>query len=121
MNAINLAEKFEKISEYWHPHVVAEANGQHIRLAKLSGEFIWHNHAEEDELFLVIKGQLKVHFRDKIETVSEGEILVIPKGVDHMPVAEDEVLLVNITAAQTSHTGSVRSDVTVEIKDMPRL
>ena len=121
MSAINLAEKFAMITDHWHPHVIAEANGQHIRLAKLSGEFVWHNHEAEDELFLVVKGQLKVHFRDKIETVSEGEILVIPKGVDHMPVAENEVLLVNITAAQTSHTGSVKSDITVEIKDMPRL
>jgi mannose-6-phosphate isomerase-like protein (cupin superfamily) len=121
MQTINLMEKFNLISQYWHPHIAAEANGQHIRLAKLKGDFVWHSHAHEDELFIVIKGTLTVHFKDKIETITEGEMLVIPKGVEHKPEAKEEVLLVNITKAETSHTGATNADITVDISDMPRI
>ncbi len=121
MNTVNLADKYAKFSSHWTPHVVAEANGQHVRLAKLKGEFVWHSHAEEDELFIVVKGTLKVRFRDREETVSEGELLVIPKGVEHMPFAEEEVLLINITKAETTHTGTTTSDITVPIEDMKRI
>jgi len=119
MHTVNLAEKYAKFSTHWHPHVVAEANGQHVRLAKLKDEFVWHSHADEDELFIVIKGTLTVKFRDREETVSEGELLVIPRGVEHMPVAEEEVYLINITKAETTHTGSTVADITVQIEDMP--
>lgn len=119
MHTVNLAEKFAKFSTYWHPHVVAQANGQHVRLAKLKNEFVWHCHADEDELFIVVKGTLTVKFRDREETVSEGELLVIPRGVEHMPVAEEEVHLINITKAETTHTGSTSAGITVDIKDMP--
>lgn len=121
METINLQKKFDQISTHWHPHVVAEANGQHIRLAKLKDEFVWHSHAEEDELFIVIKGTLTVQFRDRSEQVSEGEMLVIPRGVEHRPVAEEEVLLVNITQAGTTHTGSTESEITVPLSQMPRI
>ncbi len=119
MHTVNLAEKYAEFSTHWHPHVVAEANGQHVRLAKLKDEFVWHSHADEDELFIVIKGTLTVKFRDWEETVSEGELLVIPRGVEHMPVAEEEVYLINITKAETTHTGSTDADITVQIEDMP--
>ncbi len=121
MHTINLADKYAQFSTYWNPHVVAEANGQHVRLAKLKGEFVWHSHAEEDELFIVVKGTLKVHFRDREEIVSEGELLVIPRGVEHMPVAEEEVYLINITKAETTHTGSTETDITVPVEDMRRI
>lgn len=121
MNTINLADKFAQFSTYWNPHVVAEANGQHVRLAKLKDEFVWHSHADEDELFIVVKGTLKVCFRDREEIVSEGELLVIPRGVEHMPVAEEEVYLINITKAETTHTGSIEADITVPIEDMKRI
>ncbi len=120
MSAVNIAEKFGGITKHWFPHIVAEANGQHVRLAKLKDEFVWHSHADEDELFIVVKGTLQVHFRDRVETVNEGELLVIPKGVEHKPVAEEEVLLINITKAEAKHTGDVESDVTVDIQKMPR-
>jgi len=121
MHTVNLAEKFAKFSTYWHPHIVAEANGQHVRLAKLKNEFVWHRHEEEDELFIVVKGTLTVKFRDREEIVSEGELLVIPKGVEHMPMAKEEVHLINITKAETTHTGSTRGDITVPIDEMPTI
>ncbi|MFT6556430.1 MAG: mannose-6-phosphate isomerase-like protein (cupin superfamily) [Sneathiella sp.] len=121
VKSVNLMEKFGQVNGYWRPHLVAEANGQHVRLAKLKNEFVWHSHEQEDELFIVIKGTLTVHFRDRDEIVKEGELLVIPKGVEHMPEAQDEVLLVNITKAETTHTGDTQSDMTVKIDEMPRL
>ncbi len=121
METINLLEKFNQISKHWHPHVVAEANGQHIRLAKLKDEFVWHSHAEEDELFIVFRGTLTVEFRDRTVQVGEGELLVIPRGVEHRPVADKEVLLVNITQAGTTHTGSTESEITVPLSQMPRI
>jgi len=120
MQAVNIEKKFRNIDKYWFPHVVAEANGQHVRLAKLKDEFVWHSHADEDELFIVVKGTLQVHFRDRIETVREGELLVIPKGEEHKPVAEEEVLLINITKAEAKHTGDTETDITVAIEDMPK-
>lgn len=120
MQVINIEKKFEDIDKFWYPHIVAEANGQHVRLAKLKDEFVWHSHAEEDELFIVVKGVLHVHFRDRVETIREGELLVIPKGVEHKPVADEEVLLINITKAEAKHTGDVDSEITVSLDDMPR-
>lgn len=121
MHTINLAEKYDQFSTHWHPHIVAESNGQHVRIAKLKGEFVWHSHADEDELFIVVKGTLTVRFRDREEIVSEGELLVIPRGVEHMPMAEEEVFLINITKAETKHTGATDADITIDIADMAKI
>ena len=119
MDTINIADKFAGVDAYWKPHVAAEANGQHVRLAKLKGEFVWHSHDEEDDLFIVVRGRLTVRFRDRDVTVSEGEMLVIPRGVEHMPVAAEEVHLVNITKAETTMTGNVDSNRAIPVSELP--
>ena len=113
MNKINLEEKFGLFTELWSPKIVAELNGQHVKIAKLQGEFEWHHHELEDELFWVIKGHLLVHFRDRIEELNPGEILVIPKGVEHKPEAPEEVHLLMFEPAGTLNTGEAASDRTV--------
>lgn len=115
--AINLREKLALIPEPWQPHIVAELNGQHVKLAKLKGEFIWHHHEAEDELFLVLKGTLAMHYRDKVVTVKEWECIVVPKGVEHKPVAAEEVHVLLFEPVDTLNTGNVRDQRTV---DAPR-
>ncbi len=105
MDAININQKFGLISNHWQPHIVGELNGQHVKLAKLKGEFVWHSHEYEDELFLVVKGCLKIAFRDKIVTLNEGEFTIVPKGVEHKPVAEDEVHVLLFEPKSTVNTG----------------
>ena len=121
MDTINIADKFAQVNGYWKPHVAAEANGQHVRFARLKGEFVWHSHDEEDELFIVVKGRLTVRFRDRDVTVSEGEMLVIPRGVEHMPVADEEVHLINITKAETTMTGNVESDLAIPVSELQKV
>lgn len=111
---IDLRAKLALIPGPWQPHIVAELNGQHVKLAKLKGEFIWHHHEAEDELFLVLKGTLVMHFRDKMVTVKEGECIVVPKGVEHKPVAEREVHVLLFEPAGTLNTGNIRSERTIE-------
>ncbi|KAA3647870.1 MAG: cupin domain-containing protein [Chloroflexi bacterium] len=106
MNAINLANKFSLFDEHWSPKIIGELNDSHVKLAKLQGEFIWHHHDDEDELFLVVKGRLLMKFRDKDEWVNEGEFIIVPKSVEHKPVAEEEVHLVLIEPKTTTNTGS---------------
>ncbi|MGB3466700.1 MAG: cupin domain-containing protein [Cyclobacteriaceae bacterium] len=89
MKVINIEEKFSKFTDQWSPKIVSELNGQQVKLAKLEGEFVWHSHEHEDELFMVFKGILKMHFRDKTVTVKPGEFITVPKGVEHCPVAEN--------------------------------
>lgn len=113
MDKINLTEKFNLFSEHWTPKIVAELNGQHVKIAKLLGEFEWHQHENEDELFWIVKGKLLVHFRDKSVELSPGEILVIPKGVEHKPEAPEEVHLVMFEPVGTVNTGETESDRTV--------
>ena len=113
MDKINLTEKFNLFSEHWTPKIVAELNGQHVKIAKLLGEFEWHQHENEDELFWIVKGKLLVHFRDKSVELSPGEILVIPKGVEHKPEAPEEVHLVMFEPVGTVNTGEIESDRTV--------
>lgn len=117
MEPINIAEKFNLFNDHWSPKIVAELNGQQIKLAKVKGEFVWHNHQDEDELFFVVKGQLKIMFEDKTATINEGEMLVVPKGVEHKPVAEEEVLLMLFEPKATKHTGEVESELTVRKYD----
>ena len=114
MHTINLNEKFALFTDHWSPKVIGELNGQHVKLAKVKGEFVWHDHANEDEMFLVIKGQLKIEFRDRTEVINEGEMLIVPRGVEHNPVAEEEVWLMLFEPAETKHTGDVEHEMTVK-------
>ena len=111
---INLAEKLARFDEHWSPRVIAELNGQHVKLAKLHGEFVWHHHADEDELFLVLSGQLRMELRDGVEIVRPGELIVIPRGVEHRPCADEEVTVLLFEPAGTLNTGNVRSERTVD-------
>jgi len=111
---VNLAEKFSRFSEHWQPKVVGELNGQQVKLAKLLGPFDWHHHEAEDELFLVVKGRLTMELRDKTVELLPGEFLIVPRGVEHRPVAEQEVEVVLFEPASTLNTGNVRSERTVE-------
>ncbi len=112
MNVINIIDKFSLFNEHWTPKIVGQLNGQDVKLAKLKGEFVWHNHKGEDELFLIIQGTLKIEFRDKIITLTEGEMLIIPKGVDHKPIAEHEVLVLLFEPSTIKHTGEVKHELT---------
>jgi mannose-6-phosphate isomerase-like protein (cupin superfamily) len=113
-NPVNLSEKLASISDYWNPKVVGELHGQEVKLAKVKGDFIWHHHENEDELFLVLKGVLRLEFRDGSVTLEPGEIYVVPRGVEHRPVAQEEVHLLMFEPASTLNTGNVRSDLTVD-------
>lgn len=118
INEINIHEKFDQITEYWTPKIVGELNGQYIKLAKVKGEFVWHSHQEEDELFMIIKGTLIMDFRDKTTVSKTGEILIIPKGVEHRPRTEDEeVWIMLFEPKATKHTGEIKHEKTVENLD----
>jgi mannose-6-phosphate isomerase-like protein (cupin superfamily) len=104
---INLAEKFGRFHDQWSPKIVADVNDAQVKVAKVQGEFVWHAHADEDELFLVIKGTLRIELRDGAVTLGPGELVVIPKGVEHRPVAEEEVHLVLVEPRAIRHTGEV--------------
>ena len=110
---IVLAEKFARFSEHWKPKIVGELNGQHVKLAKFQGEFIWHHHQHEDELFLVVRGSFRMEFRDRTVTVGEGEMLIVPRGVEHRPVADEEVWVMLFEPAGTLNTGSAGGARTV--------
>ena len=114
MSVINIQEKFKLFSELWTPKKIGELNGQQILLAKIKGEFIWHAHEHEDELFMIIKGSLMIEFRDKTIKLNEGEIYIIPKGVEHKPIAQEEVHVLLFEPLDIKHTGNVMADVTVE-------
>ncbi len=114
MDKINLLEKFAKFSDQWQPKIIAELNGQHLKLAKLQGIFVWHHHPGEDELFLVVQGQLLIQFRDGGVLLEPGEMVVVPAGVEHRPVAEQEAWVMLLEPAGTSNTGNVRNERTVE-------
>jgi mannose-6-phosphate isomerase-like protein (cupin superfamily) len=107
--AINFQEKLSKISEHWSPRIIAQMNDYHFKIAKVQGEFIWHDHPETDEVFVVLKGQLKIHFRDGKVVLNEGEMFVVPKGVEHKPVAEQECHILLVEPAGTVNTGEVVS------------
>ena len=110
---INLKSKFQKIKEHWSPKIIGELNGQLVKLAKVKGDFIWHQHKNEDELFLVTKGTLFMDFRDRTEIVNEGEIIIVPKGVEHRPRTEnEEVHILLFEPATTINTGSIINDKT---------
>lgn len=113
METVNLAEKFGLFTDYWSPKIAGELNDLYLKLAKLKGEFVWHHHEHEDELFLVVKGRLLIKLRDRDIWLSQGEFVVIPKGVEHMPVAEEEVHVLLIEPKTTLNTGNIENERTV--------
>src|ERR671933_2937029 len=113
MDKVNLAEKLNLFSDHWNPRIVGELNGQQVKLVKFRGPFVWHHHAGEDELFLVVKGRFRMEFRDRHVWLEEGEFLIVPRGVEHRPVAEEEVHVVLFEPASTLNTGNVRNERTV--------
>jgi mannose-6-phosphate isomerase-like protein (cupin superfamily) len=114
IEVINLAQKFSLFQEYWHPRIAGELNDSYVKLVKLKGEFVWHRHENEDELFLVVKGKLIIKLRDRDLEIDEGEFVVIPKGVEHLPVAEQEVNVILLELKTTLNTGNVQNERTVE-------
>lgn len=113
MDKVNLAEKFAKISEYWKPYIAAELNGQLVKLDKLKGEFVWHHHENEDEMFLVVKGKFRIEFRDKVVQLQEGEFIVVPRGIEHRPVADEEAWILLFEPGTTLNTGNVVNERTL--------
>lgn len=114
---VSLNAKFARFQDQWSPKVVGELNGQQVKLTKLQGAFIWHAHEHEDELFLVHRGRLRIELRDRVVELSAGEFLIVPRGVEHRPVADEEVEVVLFEPAGTLNTGNVRSERTVEELD----
>jgi len=111
---VNIAEKLTHINDYWNPRIVGELNGQHVKLVKAKGEFTWHKHDNEDEMFLVVKGEFTMQLRDKTIVLTPGEFVIIPKGVEHRPVANNEVEIMLFEPASTLNTGEVRNEFTRE-------
>lgn len=114
MEVINVAQKLSTIDDHFHPRIVAELNGQMVKLVKFKGEFVWHHHEQEDELFYVVNGYFDMEFRDKTVTVHAGEFLVVPRGVEHRPVAHEEVEIMLFEPADTLNTGNVTNELTVQ-------
>jgi mannose-6-phosphate isomerase-like protein (cupin superfamily) len=113
METVNLSEKFSRFSDYCNPRVIGQVNDCHVKAVKLKGEFLWHHHDNEDELFLVVKGTLRMKFRDREAVVREGEFVVVPRGVEHCPVADQEVHIVLIEPKSTLNTGNITNERTV--------
>lgn len=111
---VNLRDKLARLQETWSPRVVGALNGQEVKLAKLQGEFVWHQHESEDELFLVLQGHLELHLRDRVVELDPGEFFIVPRGVEHKPVAREEVHVLLLEPAGTLNTGNLRNDRTVD-------
>ena len=112
MKKINISQKLAQFKDHWNPRIIGELNHQHVKLAKLKGEFIWHKHDDEDEMFLVLKGTLKIEFRDRTETIHENEIIIVPKGVEHKPIADQEVSIMLFEPVTTINTGALENEHT---------
>ncbi|WP_321375552.1 cupin domain-containing protein [uncultured Draconibacterium sp.] len=117
MEKVNIKNKLSLFSDYWSPKIIGELNGQYVKLCKLKGEFVWHKHDNEDEMFYVIDGLLKIEFRDKTISIDKGEFLIVPKGVEHKPIAEKEVSAMVFEPVSTLNTGDTKGDFTVEKLD----
>ena len=113
MDVVNIADKLRLFQDHWNPRIVGELNGQHVKLAKFQGEFVWHQHSDEDEMFLVLSGRFRMEYRDRHVCVETGEFLIVPRGVEHRPVAEEEVAVMLFEPATTRHTGDTESELTV--------
>lgn len=118
---VSLAEKLASFSEHWVPKVVGELNGQYVKVVKFQGEYVWHHHAYEDELFLVIDGQIDIHFRDRVVSLRPGEFCIVPRGVEHKPVAAKEASVLLFEPASTRNTGNVDHGYTIEAQDLERI
>lgn len=114
---VNIAQKLSLFSEHWSPKIVGELNGQHVKLVKLKGEFVWHKHDAEDEMFFVIKGTLKMEYRDRTIVINENEFLIVPHGVEHRPVADEEVEVMLFEPASTLNTGDTENELTKHVLD----
>ena len=112
MKTINLQERFSLFSDYWNPRIIGEVNECHVKAVKLKGEFIWHHHEQEDELFLVVRGTLRMKFRDHETLVREGEFIIVPRGVEHLPIADEEVHIVLLEPKTTVNTGNITNERT---------
>lgn len=112
MEKVNIAEKLSKFSDHWNPRIIGELNGQQVKATKLKGEFFFHQHEHEDEMFLIVKGTLKMQFRDRTEIINAGEFIIVPRGVEHKPIAEEEVELLLFEPASTLNTGNVENERT---------
>ena len=112
LEKVNIAQKLATFEEHWSPKIVGELNGQYVKLVKLLGDFVWHHHDEEDEMFLVVKGRFRMEFRGRSEWVEEGEFMVVPRSVEHRPVAKEEASVLLFEPADTLNTGNVMDDLT---------
>ncbi len=112
MEKVNIREKFALFNEHWHPKIAGELNGQYVKLVKFQGEFVWHQHEREDELFLVVKGRFRMDFRDRAVWIEEGEFIIVPRGIEHRPFAKEEVHVLLFEPAGTLNTGNVESELT---------
>jgi len=119
MEKVNIQQKLSLFTDHWSPQIVGELNGQHVKLVKFKGEFVWHKHDNEDELFYVVKGRFNMEYRDKVVTINENEFLIVPKGVEHRPVAIEEVAVMLFEPATTLNTGDAVSDLTKH--DLPTI
>lgn len=117
MEAVNLEEKYNLIDKHWSPRIVGELNGQAVKIAKIQGEFIWHTHQEEDEFFLVVKGKIMIRTREGDVEIKEGEFFIVPRGTEHMPVAEQEAYILMFEPIGTLNTGNVHSEQTIKEVD----
>jgi len=113
MEKVNLRDKLARFDSHWDPKIIGELNGQHVKLVKLEGEFVWHRHDAEDELFLVLHGRFDMQFRDRLVSLDEGELIIVPRGVEHRPVAKREAHVLLFEPAATLNTGNVVTDRTV--------
>ncbi len=110
MNKVNLSEKLSKINEHWRPKIVGELNGQEVKLVKFQGEFPWHHHENEDEMFMALKGNFRIEFRDKSVEINQGEFIIVPRGIEHRPVADEEVEVLLFEPANLKNTGNVEDE-----------
>ncbi len=118
MDKVNIKEKLSLFTEYWNPKIVGELNGQYVKLVKFKGEFVWHKHDEEDELFYVLEGKLKMEYRDKTIEIDKNEFLIVPKGIEHRPIADEEVSVMLFEPVTTLNTGDTVSDLTKQVLDI---
>lgn len=121
MQTVNLKAKLAAIKQHWSPKIVGELNGQYVKLVKFKGEYVWHHHANEDELFLVLEGRIEIHFRDRVVTLNEGEFCIVPRGVEHKPVAAQEASVLLFEPAATRNTGNVNHAYTIEPDALERI
>ena len=113
MNKVNIAQKLKQFDELWSPRIVGQLNGQHVKLAKIKGQFDWHHHAEQDEMFLVVKGKMTLHLRDQTVELNEGEFFIVPQGVEHKPQADQETHIMLFEPVGTLNTGNIESERTI--------